>query len=261
VLIDRKQEVRLLCLAPADGQLLWSQGLAMPSTAQSRIARDVRRRTQAAQLVVADGLLVIISQAGAAFAVDPLSRELVWATAYRAEPGPLDFEMRGGRRRLPRLPLTQAINLDSHWPAAPPLIHQGRIILAAPDDPAIHCLDLHTGAALWKSKRVDSDLFLAGAFDDRILLAGNGIARTLSLEDGRSEDAIDTGAPVGRGYSQGRFYHLPIEGHIVILDIAAGKVLEKVPATALGNLFPSGQRIIAQDGAGVAVHAAVRQRE
>src|SRR5262249_31886477 len=85
VLTERDQELRLVCLDAATGDLPWAQNLATPRT---RLLLDGGRRQHAAPLAYGEGLLVCPTNAGAVVAVDLLSHSLVWAHAYREETPP-----------------------------------------------------------------------------------------------------------------------------------------------------------------------------
>src|SRR5207249_11149154 len=77
--VQKKQEVRLVCLHPNSGQALWSQLLA---EAREQMLQEPSRRGLAALPALGDGILVCPTNSGALVAVDLLSRRLAWAFAY-----------------------------------------------------------------------------------------------------------------------------------------------------------------------------------
>src|SRR5262249_38322933 len=79
-LVEKAEDINLVCLGAEKGELLWSQTLA---TARDKILVDVNRRMQAAHLAYADGVLVCPTNTGAVLGFDPLSRRLLWAHTYR----------------------------------------------------------------------------------------------------------------------------------------------------------------------------------
>jgi hypothetical protein len=93
--VERKQELALVCLDPERGAVRWLQTLALT---QAPLAQDPRRRVEALPLAYADGVLVCPTHAGAVMGVDPLERSLLWAHVYRDPPPPRPV---GGPAALP----------------------------------------------------------------------------------------------------------------------------------------------------------------
>ncbi len=87
---------------------------------------------------------------------------------------------------------------------------QGRVVVTAPDSDDVRCLDLKTGALLWKSGRGEDDVYLAGAFGDRVVLVGQNACRALALKDGHALWTYATGMPAGLGAACGAYYYLPL---------------------------------------------------
>src|SRR5438094_321845 len=83
-----------------------------------------------------------------------------------------------------------------HWKACSPVLHNGKLVFTAPDDAFLHCLNLADGKLLWKAPPQD-DIYLAGVFDDKVLLVGKAGCRALALKDGKQLWALATGVPSG----------------------------------------------------------------
>ncbi|MBC7817281.1 MAG: PQQ-binding-like beta-propeller repeat protein, partial [Planctomycetaceae bacterium] len=79
VIGERDAEIRLFCLQADTGKLLWSQLLA---TAEAAISRDPSRRQFAAQVAIADGVVICPTTVGWLAAVDRASRQLLWVHRY-----------------------------------------------------------------------------------------------------------------------------------------------------------------------------------
>src|SRR5262249_28627921 len=105
-------------------------------------------------------------------------------------------------------------------PAAPPAnvplragmrpslhVHDSKVVFAAADDPAVHCLSLSDGKRLWKADMND-DLYLAGVFGNAVLLVGKKHCRALRLSDGESLWEVETGVASGHGIALGQVYYL-----------------------------------------------------
>ncbi|HEX5269070.1 MAG TPA: PQQ-binding-like beta-propeller repeat protein, partial [Gemmataceae bacterium] len=191
-------DLRLLCLEPLTGHVVWSQTLA---TFKSRLLIDGGRRLHAVRLVYADGLLVCPTQAGGVVAFDLVGRNLAWAYAYRDEPAPEPIPQWGGRGRgRPRGRFyTEPPNLTSQWKVSAPVVAAGKVVVAPPDAPELICLDLRDGSLLWQATRGENDLFLAGGSGDRVVIVGKGELRALALADGKPLWRCESPAAVGRG--------------------------------------------------------------
>jgi outer membrane protein assembly factor BamB len=230
--VQRGFDLRLLCLEPTTGDVLWAQTLA---TFRARLAVDGGRRLHAVRLVYGDGLLVCPTNAGGVVAFDLVGRSLAWAHAYREEPppppDPTPF-MRGRGRRARLNLVTEPPNLTSEWKVSAPAVADGKVIFAAPDAPELRCLDMHDGSLVWQVKRGENDLFLAGTCEEKVLVVGKGQVRAFNLADGKSLWRCDTPTPAGRGALVADAYHLPVRGadgkaEAIVLDLARGVVASR----------------------------------
>jgi outer membrane protein assembly factor BamB len=239
--VQKGFDLRLLCLDPMTGEVLWSQLLA---TFKSRLTVDGGRRLHAVRLIYGDGLLICPTNAGGVVAFDLVGRSLAWAHSYRDEPPapptPPSF-MRGRGRRMRANLVTEPPNLTAEWKVSAPVVADGKVIFAAPDAPELRCLDLRDGSLLWQVKRGEGDLFFAGVFDGKALVVGTEEVRALSLADGRTLWQCDTPRPAGRGVAGAGGYCLPVRAadglaEVLVLDPARGIVASR---TALPDTDPA----------------------
>jgi outer membrane protein assembly factor BamB len=229
-------DLRLLCLEPLTGEVVWTQTLA---TFKSRMVIDGGRRLHAVRLTYGDGYLICPTQAGGVMAFDLVGRSLAWAHAYREEAPPPEppVPQWGGRGRRPRGRfVTEPPNLASEWKVSAPVIAAGKVVFAAPDAPELCCLDLRDGSLVWQTHRADGDLFVAGASNDRVLVVGKGEVKALALADGKPLWHCETPAPAGRGVTAGGVYRLPARGtdgkaEVLAIDLASGKVASRATVT------------------------------
>jgi outer membrane protein assembly factor BamB len=227
--VEQGFDLRLLCLEPQNGSVVWAQTLA---TFKSRLVIDGGRRLHAVGLAYGDGLLVCPTQAGGVVAFDLVGRSLAWAHIYREEPPAPDPPPFIGRRRPRGRFVTEPPNLTSEWKVSAPVIASRKVVLTAPDAPLIRCLHLHDGTSVWEARREEGDLFVTGAGDDRVLVVGKGQVRALSLADGKPLWQCDTPAPAGHGAGTGALYSLPVRGasgkaEVLTLDVVKGAVVSQ----------------------------------
>lgn len=254
VLTEKNTQLRLVCLDPQKGDVLWTQTLA---TARDKLLMDVGRRIQAVHLAYGEGVLVCPTNAGAILGVDLLSQSLVWAHSYRegtpaataprppAQPFPLPPGAPGFARPVPHQYLT-----TPDWKTSAPVIQDGKVVFTAPDAASLHCLNLRDGTLLWKEERKD-DLYLAGVFQGKVLLVGKSACRALNLADGKQLWKIETGPPSGQGVASGDFYYLPLrKGEVCQINLEMGRIEARSPALkdeSPGNLIFYGDRVISQN--------------
>jgi outer membrane protein assembly factor BamB len=251
-LVERDEELYLVCQAAEDGRLEWSQKVATP---RNPLVVDGGRRQHAAPLASADGLLVCPTNAGGLVAFDLITHRLAWAHAYRAEPPPPPPPPPGRRRWRVTL-ATEPPNLTPAWQQAGPVIADGKVVLTSPDEPSLECLSLRDGRSLWKAARKDGDLFLAGVFGGKVLVVGRQECRALRLADGATAWEREVGQPSGRGVAAAGLYYLPLQApareeapQICALDIDRGTVRARLappPGGAPGNLVFCGGMVLSQ---------------
>jgi outer membrane protein assembly factor BamB len=263
--VEKNQELRLVCLDAAGGGLLWAQSLAVPS---DKLLRDVARRIQPLQVRFEDGILVCPTNAGIVLGVDLFHRNLAWAYSYRDENVPPDGEpLYWGRRG--RYVIRDLPRLREDWKAAVPVIRANKVVLTAPDAPEVVCLDLHSGALQWKADRKEDDLYVAGVFGNKVLVVGKASCRALGLADGRPVWSVQTGLPSGRGVAAGDVYYLPLKAApsdkqpaVFALDVSRGTILTRAAAPkgeVPGNLVLCGEDILSQTAGSLTTYSRLKE--
>jgi outer membrane protein assembly factor BamB len=228
---DKNQELRMVCINAAKGEVEWSQPLA---NTREKMVQDPSRRSQAAQLAYGDGVLVCPTNSGAILGVDLLSHSLLWAYPYREKAldvkpgGPPGFGpgFGGPGMGAPGNPLA------TDWQVTPPIIVDGKVVFTASDASSLHCIDLRKGTYLWKETKGERDLYLAGVYDGKALVVSKDNVRALSLKDGSKQWEVPTGMPSGQGVAADNIYYLPLKGtasdrnrpEFCSIDVKAGKI-------------------------------------
>ncbi|HKB05666.1 MAG TPA: PQQ-binding-like beta-propeller repeat protein, partial [Gemmataceae bacterium] len=230
---DKDDGLLLVCLDPARLEpstrqptpvpgLVWYQKLGEPN---GRLPQDSFRRFQAIHLAYADGVLVVPTNAGAVLGIDLFSHSLIWAANYKsnktaAPPMNEEMMMRGGRGfravqpGMAGGPMSYETTRE-RWHASAPMIVGSKVVFTAFDSDTVECVDLHDGRPAWKApvNRQDGDQYVAGVFDDRVMVVGKGYVRFHNLATGQQvKDAIPTGVPTGIGTATtNSLYFLPIK--------------------------------------------------
>ena len=234
--------------------------VAKLALSKSHMVLDGGRRLHAAHLAYGEGVLVCPTNAGGVIALDVLTGSLLWANAYREEEPPPAFDLGFGNRRRPQLVNTPP-NLAADFKTTAPIIVNGKVLFAAPDDPNIHCLSLRDGRPLWKTARTGGELFLAGVANGKAILVGSSECRALDLENGSVSWTVAVGLPSGQGVIVGNQYWLPIkatakdkQAGLAVIDLEKGELRDfaAIPAGDLiGNLMVQDGTLISQSLDGV----------
>jgi outer membrane protein assembly factor BamB len=246
-LFQKGEELRLVCIDPpanpgAPVNIVWNEKLA----ALDSVLVTSPRGFQAAPVAAAADLLVCPTNAGKVIGFDLEKQKVAWTHEYHPEP-------LGGA-------------LDVGWKATGPIVHDGKVIVTAPDCDEVLCLWARDGKAAWRVRR-DGDLYVAGVFGNDVLLVGDKSCRALSLAFGTVRWQLDTGRPTGLGVAGGGFYYLPLanfgksgEPEVCVLDLRAGAVkthLKTGTKEPPGNLLLHEGRLLSQTAS--AVHAFVEK--
>jgi outer membrane protein assembly factor BamB len=228
-LTEKDSELALVCLAAADGALVWKQALAYAPT---RLLLDPGRRVQAARPAYGEGILVCPTNAGMVVGVDLLTPGLAWAYSYPTRPlTPSQLSSVGRRVRV------SSTRITAEWQAPVTVVQGSKVLFTAPDCPSIHCLSLRGGSPLWEADRANDDLYVAGVFAGKVLVVGKQACRALDLADGKQLWQVETGLPSGRGVANGDIYYLPLkeaargkEPAIYALDLRKGVIRARIPS-------------------------------
>jgi outer membrane protein assembly factor BamB/tetratricopeptide (TPR) repeat protein len=300
--VEQAGYLRLLCLDPSNLVPVPNTTLVAPALvwqvklgrAGSTLASSPARRTQGAFLAAGDGILVCPTNSGAVVGIDLMSRRILWGHVYKenATPpiakgpagGPPGFV--GSRVVMPD-PLPR-----DRWRASAPVVVGGRVLVSGFDAETIDCLDLRTGALLWRAPRESTDLYVGAVLNDVLMVVGKDKVRGYKVTGGNGEVrgepdwrlSFGTAAPTGHGAAGKAAYFIPVrhegdakaggDAHPTpVLEIWAvapdGTVTSKTQARApsdtavrfgIGNLVFQDGLVIAQSAAEVAVFPQLEQK-
>jgi outer membrane protein assembly factor BamB len=267
VIAEIKDEVRLLCLDPAnEGKTVWSQQLAM---VEAGITQDPVRRLAGVSPSYADGVLICPTGAGCAVAVDLATRSLLWGYVY-----PHNEQQQYGRRwRGMNAQLAMAYANPQgpapRWQDGTALIAGGRVLFTPAEADMLYCVNLADGKPCWKLLRNSPEhhedrYYVACVHQGKVVLVSRNGIEALNLEDGKpSWDGrtvnFSAGANVtGHGFYAGNRYYVPLSsGEVAAVDLDAGKIVATAKSRkgiVPGNLVCYRGRIISQGLEGVEVY-------
>lgn len=254
-IIEIDRQISAVCLRAHNGELLWSQALGYVDRA---VDYDDFRAQQACIPTLVDGVLVCPTNAGFLLALDCDTGSLLWAVSS------------GNERADNRFSMSNVLRLVGSRSFPNVLIGaRGRVLAMPHHSSQIVCHDIATGAPRWTAPRLDAE-YLATVNESLLVVVGRRQTRGLSLVDGKTVWATNTGMPCGIGVRAGLRYLIPLRnGTVNALDIATGQIIgmafplqhaaseriadaeeeedddrdEPLPVR-LGNLIPSGEFIL-----------------
>ncbi|MCC6126563.1 MAG: PQQ-binding-like beta-propeller repeat protein [Pirellulales bacterium] len=257
VLAEKEGIIRLCALNAARGNLEWSLALAQ---ADAEILVDPVRRLAGASPSMSEGILICPTSAGAAAAVDPVTRRLLWGFQYPVaenlvDRGPMGIILPGGRIQ----PLRRA-GINRTVRDAAVVLAAGRTLLLPVEADSLYCLDSSSGELLWSCPREEMR-FIAGVTADKVVLAGERGLFARNLRTGKAawpEECVELPGKsqiIGRGFIAGQYYYLPSTwNELVKFDLDAGRIAERFPnKNPLGNLTPAGNLLISHTGNAIQV--------
>jgi len=244
VLADRNSEMGLLVLDPRTGAKLADIRLCVTVRPASTIYHRAR---DACAVTVADGVCYCPTQYGRLFAVDLVTKRVLWNFEYHHSLTNVNqYRHHFHHHTMARQPR----------PVVSAPIAAKQFVLLAPTDSAhIYCLNSATGDLVWQSPLEDG-AFLAGIQDGKALVVSQ-MTRALDLATGKILWQSEPGVPVGRGVMLADRYFLPVRGRrVVSITLDTGKITtcaraawdappnKKDPPPELGNLVVYQDKIV-----------------
>jgi len=164
--------------------------------------------------------------------------------------------------------------LREQWLPSAPVISGTVVVYTPPEEPLLVALDLLDGHRLWDQPK-DDWTYLAGVFDQKVVLVGASEVAALDLPTGKTlwTASLDEAHPSGRGLAVQQHFYLPLStGELRILDLNTGKTVSQtdVPANQppLGNLAMHQGKLVSLSPQGLtgfgqrdAVHAEIARRK
>lgn len=219
VVAEKDNAISLYALDATTGEPKWNQLLAYTETP---IERASLRRLWAASVTVADGILLCPTTVDWLFAIDPLSRSVLWVHRVRpqavAQSGRSAFLMRAEPP------------FGTRWEASAPLVVGNRVVYTPLEVANLVAIDVVTGKKAWSHPKRDA-CYLAGAHDGRAIVVGSETVSALDVAD-RGEAAwtfeLNNDRPAGRGVMSGQFLHQPMaSGQVISIDLDTGKLAQR----------------------------------
>ena len=213
---EHEGELSLFALKRETGEVEWSTRLC---STEGSMQRDDRRLGTAAPVLIADERAYCATGGGAIVAVDLQTRGVIWAARYPRESLPPPRSQHDSLRQQDR----QLV-----WPVGWRETYVGKagesIILASPESERLWVFDSGTGELRWSLPR-GSGLYVAGVFEDRVVIVDWESVTGLDVKQGEIVWAARVGFTSGRGVAVEGQLLLPMgDGGYCAVDLSDGQV-------------------------------------
>lgn len=238
------QQLHVTCLDPSAGTVVWMQVIcAVPQP----IGLDQQRTMLDCSPALAEGTLVVPTQAGLLVALEPVTGTLRWASAC-------DDAQLTQKQQSSSWPYAMRSRFGHPGYPSPPVIHSGHAILLPVHSEYVHAINLRTGSVSWRARRADLEAATAGEYvaavtGRTVLMIGRRRCRGLALDTGRELWSVRLGStPAGRGVCTAAGYLVPCDdGRILAFDPDTGRQTGWSHAQGgvrLGNLVLGGDLVV-----------------
>lgn len=221
LLAEQGEALHLMVLDPQSGGLRWTVRLGHVDRG---LGRDDRRLAQFCAVAVQGGTAYCPTGGGALIAVDLLTRRVRWGVRYPREPvRSQDPESLHGSL-APRQVLW-----GNGWTDLFVAATDDRVLLASPESESLWAFEVETGALAWWQAR-GAGQYVAGVFDDVVVVVGRSAIIGLRAGDGESLWTTAIDEPAGRGFATATHYVLPLlRGGVAAVAIAGGDTVRTYP--------------------------------
>ncbi len=244
-------DIRLWALDRRTGTPLWSQLIAYSDT---KIDLDIARRWITSQVAVGNGIIVCPTTVGWLVAIDRMRQSVLWAHRYLPRAAVNNSDRETGSALLPQR------ELNALWCPSAPVISGNFVVFTPQEEPLLICLNVVDGRRVWEKPK-ERGLYLAGVFNQQVLIVGEANITAYHLSDGRVlwTSKFDDGVrPSGRGVVVGNHYYVPLSnGELRAIGLATGEILSQTyvgsKQPSLGNLAMHHGKLISLNSTGLTV--------
>ncbi len=239
---ERAGQVQLVSLAAQTGQVEWTVPLISPD---NEISRDLQRQLQHSQIQASSGI-VVVSAGGFLFAIDELSRSILWIVKLPVE------AVANARAEIPfprGTPMVRALQpFGKVWRSEAPFIVGSSLILSSSECAQLLVLEMLTGRLIARNSLGQSRLILYHD-ETNLIVASDQNIRNVKVPSFTSQWAQtydrQLAVPVGRAARYNDQLLIPMsDGSIQVRDFNSGAYIRSLsgfrPPRSAGGLYGAG---------------------
>ena len=251
VVAGKGDDIKLWSLDRKTGVPQWSQLIAYADT---KIDLDIARRWITSQVAAGDGIIICPTTVGWLVAIDRMRQSVLWAHRYSPNTSGEHADQENSS------PFLRPRELNELWSPSAPVIVGNYVVYTPQEHPVLVCLSAVDGHRIWEHSK-EQGLYLAGVFEQKVLIVGESDVTAFSLTDGTTvwSAPFDEGTrPSGRGVVVEDRLYLPLSnGELRTIDLATGKRLSQTfvapQQPSLGNLAMHRGKLVSFSPAGLTV--------
>ena len=252
VVAGKGDDIKLWSLDRRTGAPQWSQLIAYADT---KIDLDIARRWITSQVAVGEGIIICPTTVGWLVAIDRMRQSVLWAHRYVPHTAGDNADQENGSQLLKQRELNEL------WSPSAPVIVGNYVVYTPQEQPILVCLNAVDGRRIWDHPK-ERGLYLAGVFDQKVLIVGETDVTAFNLSDGEmvwSAPFDDGIRPSGRGVVVDDHLYLPLSnGELRSIELATGKRLSQTfvasQQQSLGNLAMHHGKLVSLSPAGLTVY-------
>lgn len=234
LLAEKDRQISLACLAAKDGSLQWQIPVVFP---ENNIDLDFFRQLLSAQLTVHNGILLASTTTGWSFAIDLLTRSILWARQLSPEfvsqtPGGRNGRVIFRQQIIRGRPVTSG-PANRNRRSEMPLVIGDEVLWALNEVPQITMTSLLTGEITRRLTTSEPTLILWA--DSEVLVAasaGEIAAWQISDFSNRWKSQLNSrlAVPVGTAVRRGDQLLIPAaDGSLQIRSLSTGQLVDSIP--------------------------------
>jgi outer membrane protein assembly factor BamB len=223
------------CFDAATGARLWRTSIGAADTPAGGIGDEITHNL----LTLVENRIYFNTNLGLVASLDADNGAIRWIAQYDRFNGKLDA-----------LGTNRPLHFDRD--PSPALYHDGMLVVAPADTPAIFALDSDTGKIVWRQDRMPDVLHLLGVAGSRLIVSGHTLA-SLDFVTGQVNwvwpESTSAGIRgMGRGVVAGNEVFWPTRNEIYVIDVKTGvqtrRPINVSPLEGGANLAVAGGRLI-----------------
>jgi outer membrane protein assembly factor BamB len=223
------------CFDATTGERKWRTSIGAADTPAGGLGDEITHNL----LTLVQNRIYFNTNLGLVASLDADTGAIRWITRYDRFNGKLDA-----------LGTNRPLHLDRD--PSPALYHNGMLVVAPSDTPAILALDADTGKIVWQRDRTPEMLHLLGVADSRLIVSGHSLA-SLDFATGQVNwiwpESTSAGIRgMGRGVVAGNEIFWPTRNEIYVIDVKTGAQtrppISLSPLEGGANLAVAGGRLI-----------------
>jgi outer membrane protein assembly factor BamB len=238
--VEQDSAVQLVCLDTVTGRLRWRVPLSYP---EYQVGLDAARQLLSAQMTVRDGVIYTTSTTGWVFALDKVTRSMIWARRLKTN------TQQTRQQRMMRnsgMFVSDVASLGETWRSQPPILLGDRLVIPTAESGQLLCVDATSGKTRSSSVSPSGTTVVLHCDPEWLIVASPASVIGFSSSNLKKvwmlkiSDSVSS--PVGPASRQGDNLYVPLaDGSAAVVSLSDGTLKQTLkrfrPAWSSGGLY------------------------